>query len=668
MKIAIRMILSGVLVMLFSLSLKAQDCQGSCPSSHPLFLCGQCWVDDAQAQSGGCSETCSSNPTPTCSDGIQNGNETGIDCGGSCPNSCDSGGTDCSGSCLQGYNLFACGQCWVDAAQAQSGGCSETCSDPGPTCSDGIQNGDETGIDCGGSCPNSCQTEPTCSDGIQNGDETGIDCGGSCPNSCQSGPTCTDGIQNGNETGIDCGGSCPNSCPPPPNGDLAFLEPTNGAKLLFIGQDLLSVSDYINDCGGCPTPGGIATYVSLSGVLQNNFYGALGFTESDQPFGTDIDWGGGPLNAYSAAIGFPNSAVQIGLYLVGETDNISSGGRDAEIRQLADFFNSLSGTAFYLRVGYEFDGQWNGYSGQIYINAYRRIVDILRAENVSNVAYVWQSSTSPIDDVLDGGRENLLNYYPGDNYVDWFGMSWFLLPNENSTVGGTPSTQLYLANEIVNLARQRGKPMMICEAAAQGYDIQQGANSNISPVWDGASAQGTVNKSGSQIWNEWFQEYFNYINANDDVIKAVTYINADWDSQGLWDSPYEQGYWGDTRIQVSSTVENNWVNEITQSGWLHGSSNLNAFLNGMNSTGARVKPASNLESTERIEEAILLYPNPVKDILRVQGVSGNQLIRIFTTSGKIIKTFRGNNADVSQLNYGLYFIEVGDIKMRFIKQ
>lgn len=29
-------------------------------------------------------------------------------------------------------------------------------------------------------------------------------------------PTCTDGIQNGNETGIDCGGSCPNACSAPP--------------------------------------------------------------------------------------------------------------------------------------------------------------------------------------------------------------------------------------------------------------------------------------------------------------------------------------------------------------------------------------------------------------------------------------------------------------------
>ncbi|EZH74258.1 hypothetical protein ATO12_15440 [Aquimarina atlantica] len=48
-----------------------------------------------------------------------------------------------------------------------------------PTCNDGIQNGDETGVDCGGSCT-PCQTTPSCNDGIQNGDETGIDCGGSC--------------------------------------------------------------------------------------------------------------------------------------------------------------------------------------------------------------------------------------------------------------------------------------------------------------------------------------------------------------------------------------------------------------------------------------------------------------------------------------------------------
>lgn len=48
-----------------------------------------------------------------------------------------------------------------------------------------------------------CSDDETCSDGIQNQDETGVDCGGECT-ACAS---CTDGIQNGNETGVDCGGA-----------------------------------------------------------------------------------------------------------------------------------------------------------------------------------------------------------------------------------------------------------------------------------------------------------------------------------------------------------------------------------------------------------------------------------------------------------------------------
>jgi hypothetical protein len=51
-----------------------------------------------------------------------------------------------------------------------------------------------------------CPT-PTCSDGIQNQGETGIDCGGPCP-ACPP-PSCVDGIQNQGEIGVDCGGPCP---------------------------------------------------------------------------------------------------------------------------------------------------------------------------------------------------------------------------------------------------------------------------------------------------------------------------------------------------------------------------------------------------------------------------------------------------------------------------
>ena len=56
------------------------------------------------------------------------------------------------------------------------------------------------GIDTGGRC--GTVGTGTCSDGIKNGNETGIDTGGRCDIGTG---TCSDGIQNGNETGIDTG-------------------------------------------------------------------------------------------------------------------------------------------------------------------------------------------------------------------------------------------------------------------------------------------------------------------------------------------------------------------------------------------------------------------------------------------------------------------------------
>jgi len=77
-----------------------------------------------------------------------------------------------------------------------------------PSCTDGIQNGNETDIDCGGS---GCAACPNCFNGIQDGNETGIDCGPSCAQPCH----CTDGVLSGDETNVDCGGSCLQLCPVP---------------------------------------------------------------------------------------------------------------------------------------------------------------------------------------------------------------------------------------------------------------------------------------------------------------------------------------------------------------------------------------------------------------------------------------------------------------------
>jgi endoglucanase len=77
---------------------------------------------------------------------------------------------------------------------------------PASSCTDGVRNGTETGVDCGGSCA-ACAPVASCTDGVRNGTETGVDCGGSCA-ACAPVASCTDGVRNGAETGVDCGGSC----------------------------------------------------------------------------------------------------------------------------------------------------------------------------------------------------------------------------------------------------------------------------------------------------------------------------------------------------------------------------------------------------------------------------------------------------------------------------
>ena len=199
---------------------------------------GEGCEDDGDCVSNVCNTDTSTCEAPTCDDGVLNGTETDLDCGGDSCSGCETD-EDClvDGDCLS----LVCNDV------------SNTCD--APTCSDGAQNQDETDVDCGGdvcgpcddgeSCVDAddcvsmvclgavCQAS-ACDDGVTNGDETDQDCGGSCQ-PCDDGesclvdgdctsmicgsetdtctpPACDDGVLNGDETGLDCGGSCGSTC------------------------------------------------------------------------------------------------------------------------------------------------------------------------------------------------------------------------------------------------------------------------------------------------------------------------------------------------------------------------------------------------------------------------------------------------------------------------
>ncbi|MDE0193680.1 MAG: hypothetical protein OXQ90_20200 [Gammaproteobacteria bacterium] len=148
-------------------------------------------------------------------------------------------------------------------------------------------------------------------------------------------------------------------------------------------------------------------------------------------------------------------------------------------------FALVQGTV-YLRIGYEFDGAWNAaYADRArYVTTYRHIVETIRSQDPGNVRFVCHASASPVDDVLDGHREDIARFYPGDEYVDWFAFSWFHHPDARPSVPVDlmPATPRELADEVLTMARAAGKPVMMAEATPQGFDLLHLSRRSMSPL------------------------------------------------------------------------------------------------------------------------------------------------------------------------------------------
>ena len=139
--------------------------------------------------------------------------------------------------------------------------------------------------------------------------------------------------------------------------------------------------------------------------------------------------------------------------------DILDGGSDALIaraaRRLAGFARPVL-----LRWAWEMNGDWYAWGGVKnpehsagFVKCWQRIHRIFADQGATNVSWVW----SPNWDSATGESWNQIqDYYPGDQYVDWVGMSGYNLHRE------TPAG-LYDAVYTLYSAR---KPIMITEAGS----------------------------------------------------------------------------------------------------------------------------------------------------------------------------------------------------------
>jgi len=300
--------------------------------------------------------------------------------------------------------------------------------------------------------------------------------------------------------------------------------PPAGKTLLIIGQDLQTIDEYMDSFSDRPVPGGWMAYwgiTSMNGVDRMN--------------AEDIARQYGYQNHQQLVDRHPDTVLQSGLWMVGMWDVLKDAGKgkyNTVIRQFSAWAKAVD-RPVYLRIGYEFDGDHNQMEPVDYVKTYRLIVDTFRTEGADNVAFVWHSYAAPTYK-----NHPLSAWYPGDDYVDWVGISLF---------GHMYSPELSKeANDVFNFAKAHKKPVMVAEA---------------SPV-------NGIGNDNTDVWDTWFINFLSLTYRKN--VKAISYINTNW--------PAYPGFsslgWKDARLQNNQQVANAWFKETGKERYLKQSSEL----------------------------------------------------------------------------------------------
>lgn len=269
--------------------------------------------------------------------------------------------------------------------------------------------------------------------------------------------------------------------------------------ILIIGQDVRSIDDYM-------------AFISKAGLNNTPLdpKGFMVYTAINDPRGLSepVDHGAGINHADAMIKKYPQfDIVQIGLYLKYMLALIPQGELDRHIDEISQWIKS-SNKKVYLRIGYEFDNMDNEYEPTLYVEAYRYIVDFLRKRETNNVSFVWHSIAWRAD---HWPAYNLAQWYPGDDYVDIIGLSFF------------DTEQDAEREALMTFAQEKNKPVMIAESSP-------------------------FNQHSVEQKKAWLDRFFAFIRSHD--IHLISYINVNWDQLPL----FKDEQWGDARLENNSQL------------------------------------------------------------------------------------------------------------------
>lgn len=263
----------------------------------------------------------------------------------------------------------------------------------------------------------------------------------------------------------------------------SVLEPEAGQAVHCGGQDPIAFSNYSSFMGQNSAPAVFMTYCGLRN-LDVSFFMELKST----------------LSTYKTFI-----VPQIGLSLPSGDDlrGVANGTFNHQIGQLVEGLIELDRPA-YIRVGYEFNGQWNNYPPESYRSAWPAIVDTVRENQTlkKRTAFIWDFSCDASDDRLDWMQW----LPPAQSSPDWWGVNIF----SGESLANSSCIAKYVA-----AAAEASQPVALGESTPRGYgvldepwmQIQSGADNDLClGVKFGSTADGsalttwTCGTSSDKLW------------------------------------------------------------------------------------------------------------------------------------------------------------------------
>jgi hypothetical protein len=233
------------------------------------------------------------------------------------------------------------------------------------------------------------------------------------------------------------------------------------------GHAATSAGDSAADGGRAASPIITSKLVPAQGALLGHYYGSGTVADTDARIGRppaihltyyawEDDWASASARDLDAGkiplVNWEPDGIDF--------NHIVSGALDATIDARASGAKKL-GKPLFLDFAAEMNGDeaWSGNDAMLYVSAYRHIHDRFIAAGASNVVWAWCPNVTDVD----GRNRQTMDYYPGDEYVDWTGVDGY---NWGSGSGFSWQSFHDVFADIYPLLAAKNKPIIIGEMAS----------------------------------------------------------------------------------------------------------------------------------------------------------------------------------------------------------